>query len=163
MLVYGHGNVDPSNLINSRESFGLVRETGADGVELDVRLSADGALVVIHDHEYPDGRIVAATNAQDRPGHVLLLHEVLDLCDGLIVNIEIKNFPQDAAFDPSERIADKVVQLLDSRRAAGAVDQIEISCFGIACLDRVQELRPELCTAHLVLSRNIHLPLPNRR
>ena len=153
MLVYGHGTDDPKNLINSRESFGQVREAGADGVELDVRMTADGSLVVIHDHEFPDGRLVAATKGSERPDQVLLLEEALDLCRGLIVNVEIKNFPRDPAFDPTEEIAVKVVQLFESRGASGTPDQILVSCFGIACLDRVRELCPELPTAQLLLSR----------
>jgi glycerophosphoryl diester phosphodiesterase len=153
VVIYGHGTDDPNNLINSCESFGAVREAGADGVELDVRVGTGGALVVIHDHEYPDGRLVATTNGTDRPDQVLLLERALDLCGGLIVNIEIKNFPQDPAFDPTEAIADKVVQLLASRETIGKADRVLISCFGIACLDRVLELRPGIQTAHLVLSR----------
>jgi len=153
VLIYGHGTDDPNNLINSRDSFGRVRESGADGVELDVRMMADRSLVVIHDHVFPDGRPVATTNASDRPGRVLLLDEALDLCFGLIVNIEIKNFPQDPAFDPTEAIADETVQVLRERIESDKLDQVLISCFGIACLDRIRELQPDLPTAHLVLSR----------
>ncbi len=153
MLIYGHGTDDPNNLINSRDSFGLVRDAGADGVELDVRLGSDGSLFVIHDHEFPDGRPVNTVNGADRPGQVLLLDQALDLCDGLVVNIEIKNFPQDPAFDPTEAMADKVVQLPESRSESGKDDRVLVSCFGIACLDRVRDLFPEVPTAHLVLSR----------
>ncbi|RLE25595.1 MAG: hypothetical protein DRJ50_02615 [Actinobacteria bacterium] len=153
MLIYGHGTDDPNNLINSRDSFGRVRESGADGVELDVRMMADRSLVVIHDHLFPDGRPVATANGSDRPDHVLLLDDALDLCVGRIVNIEIKNFPQDPAFDPTEAIADETVQLLRARIESGKADQVLISCFGIACLDRIRELQPGLPTAHLVLSR----------
>lgn len=150
MLIYGHGTSEPGNRINSRESFVAVREVGVDGVELDVRLSRDGALLVIHDHCFEDGRAVSETMNLDRPEDIIDLAEALDLCTGLIVNIEIKNYPSDPSYDPSEQISDQVLQLLDSR---GNSDRVLISCFGIDSLDRIKTRRPDLETAHLVLSR----------
>src|ERR1700694_1070503 len=35
---------------NTLAAFALAREVGADGVEFDVQLSADGEVVIIHDH-----------------------------------------------------------------------------------------------------------------
>jgi len=141
---------EPDNRINSRESFIIVRELGVDGVELDVRLSPDGELLVIHDPAYEDGRAVSETPSKDRPANVIKLAQALDLCAGLIVNIEIKNYPSDPAFDASERIADRVAELLDFREGR---DRVLISCFGVDSLDRLRALQPTLETAHLVLSR----------
>jgi glycerophosphoryl diester phosphodiesterase len=59
--VYGHGSAEPANEINTLPSFARVRDTGADGVELDVRRTADDCMAVIHDHLSPDGRAVAET------------------------------------------------------------------------------------------------------
>jgi len=150
MLIYGHGTAEPGNQINSRESFVSVRELGFDGVELDVRLSRDGELLVIHDHFFEDGRTVAETSSRDRPEDIIDLTTALDLCAGLIVNIEIKNYPSDPAYDPSELISDRVLELLDSRTNS---DRVLISCFGVGSLDHIQSRRPDLDTAHLVLSR----------
>jgi glycerophosphoryl diester phosphodiesterase len=150
MLIYGHGTTEPENRINSRESFVAVRRLGVDGVELDVRLSQDGELLVIHDHYFEDGRAVAETSSPERPGDIIDLALALDLCKGLIVNIEIKNYPSDPAYDPSERISARVLDLLDSR---GNADRVLISCFGVGSLNYIRARRPELATAHLVLSR----------
>ena len=150
MLIYGHGGEEPENRINSRESFVAVRDLGVDGVELDVRLSRDGELLVIHDHTFEDGRAVAATASADRPEDIILLDEALDLCKGLIVNIEIKNYPSDPAFDPSEQISDRVMDRLAARENA---DRVLLSCFGVGSLNRIKEQRPDLETALLVLSR----------
>ncbi len=150
MLIFGHGTLDAGNLINSRESFAIVHASGADGVELDVRRCADDSLVVIHDPDFDDGRPVVEAPGMERPDDVLLLDEALELCAGLIVNIEIKNYPADVAFDPSERVVDLVAQLLDDRERK---DRVLVSCFGIASLDRTRVLRPDLDTAHLVFSR----------
>ncbi len=80
MKIYGHGSLEPGNLINSRASFVRLAGLGIDGVELDVRRSRDDRLVVIHDAAYTDGRAVDATASVARPADVLLLGEALDLC-----------------------------------------------------------------------------------
>jgi glycerophosphoryl diester phosphodiesterase len=49
VLVIGHRGAPNEELENSIASFTRARELGADGVELDVQLTADGRLVVMHD------------------------------------------------------------------------------------------------------------------
>lgn len=151
MKVFGHGTTTgPGHAINSRESFVELASLGVDGVELDVRLTVDGALVVIHDDHYSDGRLISKTPAEDRPPDVIRLADALELCRGLDVNIELKNHPREATFDPEEQIAERCVELLDKR---GGSDDVLISCFGLGCIDRVRELRPATPTAILLLSR----------
>jgi glycerophosphoryl diester phosphodiesterase len=150
VLVFGHGSDQPGNELNSAASFLVVRQSGADGVELDVRRTADDQLVAIHDHTLPDGTAVAAAHSSQLPTDVPALAEVLDLCAGMLVNIEIKNYPSDPAFDPSERVTDLVVDLLHQRRFT---DTVIVSSFGMACIDRVLKRAPALLTAALVLSR----------
>src|SRR3954451_11883396 len=111
VLVFGHGSDDPGNKLNSAASFVAVRQSGADGVELDVRRTADDQLVAIHDHRLPDGRDIAATDRSLLPADMPALEEVLDVCTGMIVNIEIKNYPSDPAFEPDERVTDLVVDV----------------------------------------------------
>ena len=48
-LVYAHRGASAYAPENTLEAFRLAMEMGADGFELDVHLSADGQLVVIHD------------------------------------------------------------------------------------------------------------------
>jgi glycerophosphoryl diester phosphodiesterase len=48
-LIIGHRGASAEAPENTLAAFGLAAEQGADGVELDVRLSADGDVVVIHD------------------------------------------------------------------------------------------------------------------
>src|SRR3954452_23690175 len=150
VLVYGHGSDEPGNKLNSAASFVAVRQSGADGVELDVRRTADDQLVAIHDHTLPDGTPVAAARISQLPPDLPTLAEVLDICAGMIVNIEIKNYPSDPAFDPSERVTDLVVDLLQER---GFTDSVVVSSFGMGCIDRVLVREPSLSTAALALSR----------
>ena len=48
-LIYGHRGASAYAPENTLEAFKLAMEMGADGVELDVHLSRDGELMVIHD------------------------------------------------------------------------------------------------------------------
>jgi glycerophosphoryl diester phosphodiesterase len=146
--IYGHGDDSPGNEMNSRASFHVAMGLPIDGVELDVRRTADDALVVHHDHVLADGRRIDATLRRHVPVDVPDLVDVLDICRGRTVNIEIKNFPSDPGFDPTERITDRVLDLLAERD-----DEVIISSFGMAALDRVRAVRPDLATAVLLFYR----------
>jgi glycerophosphoryl diester phosphodiesterase len=150
MLVLGHGDDRPGNEMNTLASFDVVRGSGADGIECDVRRTADDVVVVIHDYELPDGRLISATHWCDLPPEIPRLDEALDRCHGLLVNIEIKNFLRDAAFDPTERITELVLDLLAKRNDR---DKTIISCFGFGSLDLVRAQAPHIPTAVLCLSR----------
>jgi glycerophosphoryl diester phosphodiesterase len=149
MLVLGHGDDRPGNELNSIASFDVVRGSGAHGVECDVRRTTDDVVVVVHD-ELPDGRLVSATPWCDLPPEIPRLDEALDRCHGLMVNIEIKNFLRDPAFDPTERIAELILVLLAQRDDR---DRTIISCFGFGSLDLVRAQAPHIPTAVLCLSR----------
>ena len=150
MLVVGHGDDRPGNEINTLASFDVVRGSGADGIECDVRRTADDEVVVIHDDHLADGRLVSATQCSDLPPEVPRLDAALDRCHGLLVNIEIKNFLRDPEFDPTERVTELVLDLLARRNDR---DRTIISCFGFGSVDLVQAQAPHIPTAVLCLSR----------
>ena len=144
MRVFGHGPVDGVGAsINTLASVDECRAAGVDGIECDVRLTADGEVVVIHD------AIGEASRHQLAPS-VPTLVEFLDACAGLTVNIEIKNFPKDPDFDPAQRVTNAVIALLQQRDWA---DDVIVSCFDVAALDVVRTARPAARTALLYLSR----------
>src|SRR5439155_979681 len=96
---------------NTLEAFARAIELGADGVELDVHRTADGALVVHHDAAAPGfGSIAEAPLGAVRAAlpHVPTLDEALDTCVGSLVNIEVK--------DAHHSSADLLVALLTRRR-----------------------------------------------
>jgi len=132
---------------------------GADGIELDVRLTRDGALVVCHDEtlerlagvpfriadltreevqRFDVGRRVDQRFAGER---IPALEEVLDGTAGrLLVNIEIK-------IDAAEaRVEERIAALLRER---GLLDRVVISSFLPAPLERSKRVEPELATALL--------------
>lgn len=123
---------------NTVAAFALARSLGADGVELDVRRSADGRLVVHHD-PLPAGPV---------PDHVPTLVEALDTCGGLLVNVEIKNAEGEPDFDPDRRLALDVVALLAQRPGR---DRVLVSSFDLATIDAVRAADPSVPTAWLVV------------
>jgi glycerophosphoryl diester phosphodiesterase len=146
-LVMAHRGASKAEPENTVAAFLRARAEGADLVELDVRLTVDGALAVVHDPLLGDGRVVAETDSFDLPDHVPLLDAALEACAGLVVNVEIKGSPREPGFDPTRRAADVLVDLLASR---AGLDQVIVSSFDLETIDRVRGLAPEVETAFLV-------------
>lgn len=114
-------------------------EQGADAVELDVRMSSEGDLVVHHDPVFPDGRTVWATPRDERPAGCVELGVALDACAPLLVNVEIKNSPGDLGGPEVPHdltVVDRVMTLLRDRRARGTEGRIVISSFDEPTLER---------------------------
>ena len=116
-LVLAHRGARRQAPENTIPAFARAMELGADGVELDVHRTLDGALVVRHDADGPPGVWAELTLDAIRAAEpeVPVLAEVLDVCAGKLVNIEIKNSPRDLDWDPTARVADLVVECLASR------------------------------------------------
>jgi glycerophosphoryl diester phosphodiesterase len=136
---------------NTVEAFVAAAALGADGVELDVHRTADGALVVHHDADARRVGVLAERSLVEiraaRP-EIPVLEEALDSCDGMLVNIEVKNLPGDADYDPAESTATAVVALLAER---GRRDDVLVSSFNLASVDRVRVLDESIPTALLTL------------
>lgn len=131
---------------NTVAAFAGARALGADGVELDARRTADGHTIVHHDAALPDGRVIVELAAAALPSSVPSLAEALDACEGMAVNIEIKNWPDDPDFDGTQRVANAVVALAD---ASERKPELLISCFHLPTIDHVRATDPELATAFL--------------
>jgi glycerophosphoryl diester phosphodiesterase len=150
MLVIAHRGASAAFPENTLAAFAGAVAQGADGVELDVRRTADQRLAVAHDDALADGRVLVETAYADLPDDITELATALDVCAPLgVVNIEIKNWPDDKDFDPQAQLAASVVALLDER---GELDDGRnlISCFHLPTVDRVHELAPGLATAWLL-------------
>jgi glycerophosphoryl diester phosphodiesterase len=150
MLVIAHRGASAQFAENTLDAFFGAVEQGADGVELDVRRTADGHLAIHHDDALADGTVIVDTAFADLPAPMIDLGQALDACAPLsVVNIEIKNWPEDKDFDPTERLAAGVVDLL---RARGGLDggRNLISSFHLPTIDRVHELAPDLATGWLL-------------
>lgn len=146
-LVIAHRGASLAERENTLAAFRRAGVLGADGVELDVRRTADDQLVVHHDAVLADGRVIRETAADDLPTELPELRAALEACDGMFVNIEIKNEPTEPDFDPSEWVARRVAVDLQQR---GAASRWLVSCFRIETVDTFHRLLPSIRTAWLV-------------
>jgi glycerophosphoryl diester phosphodiesterase len=165
-LVVAHRGASAEQPENTLEAFEAAIEGEADVVELDVRLSADGVPVVMHDadvsrstdgqgfvHEMTLSEIKSLDAAPGRAARaeVPTLGEVLALASGRVgVDLEIKNIPGDPGFDsPREATLEATVAELGATAFSG---QIMISSFNWLTIERSRELAPELPTGVLTIA-----------
>jgi glycerophosphoryl diester phosphodiesterase len=138
--VWAHRGAAQLEVANTVAAFAEARRLGADGVELDVHLSADGALVVHHDPAIDGVGEIAATGVSQLPDWVPLLADVLDACEGMVVNVELK--------------ADHPVGLAAAAAAAldelGWTERVVVSSFDPTLLDDVAATDPRLARGQLV-------------
>jgi glycerophosphoryl diester phosphodiesterase len=146
--VLAHRGASRAAPENTLEAFHLARALGSDAVELDVRRTADGVLVVHHDPCLADGRPIVAKSAAELPPHVPTLHAALDACAGMWVNIEIKNDVDEPDFDATDSIADQTMAALAIR---GDDARWLISSFRLETIDRCKALHQGVRTAWLVV------------
>jgi glycerophosphoryl diester phosphodiesterase len=145
MLVLGHRGASVAAPENTPEAFELADAMGADGIELDVRRTSDGRLLVAHDPLDESGAGFDAF-ADTLP----TLGEALDACgDRMLVNVEIKNWPDDAGFDPTMTMVGPLIDEL-RRRGPAARDRWLISSFSWETLEACRVAAPDIATAWLV-------------
>jgi glycerophosphoryl diester phosphodiesterase len=150
VLIIGHRGASAAFPENTLAAFAGAATQGADGVELDLRRTADGGVVVRHDPTLPDGRLVVDLRTDELPDWVPSLDDVLAACaDFRLLNLEVKNGPDDPDFDPSEAIAEQVVAAL--ARLPDLREGVLVSSFHLPTIDRVRELDPGLATGWLTL------------
>jgi glycerophosphoryl diester phosphodiesterase len=99
--VIAHRGASGYEYENSRAAFRRALMLDADGVELDVHATSDGAIIVHHDPDIPGvGPIAGLTRDQARQlrlrnGELLpLLSEILDLVGDKDVWVEVKSLPE---------------------------------------------------------------------
>jgi glycerophosphoryl diester phosphodiesterase len=157
----GHGQ--PITLLAHRGGIGPWRENtlealagalrlGADGVELDVRRTSDGRLVVHHDVEIAGLGAIHDLPARQLPAWVPGLDDALETCAGATVNVEIKNAPVEPGFDPDETVAAAVVATLaaSGRDRGRSPDHVIVSSFWPATLAAVRASGSAVATGLLV-------------
>jgi glycerophosphoryl diester phosphodiesterase len=138
--VIAHRGASGYEYENSRAAFRRAIMLDADGVELDVHATRDGAIVVHHDPDIPGlGRIaqLSLTEARQvriRNGEQLpLLSEILYLMGNRDVWVEVKSLP--ATFDQ---------QLLEALDQGPAPGRYAIHSFDHRIVYRLGQARPEL-------------------
>ena len=153
-IVLAHRGASRAAPENTIEAFTLARDLGADGVELDVRHTADHALVIHHDPEISGfGLIAAATFAELRAAvpSVPTFAEALAACSGLLVNVEIKCLPWDPDADTPDHAH---VRAVVAALADSPLDII-VSSFDLSAIDACRALAPDLATAWLTADQAV--------
>ena len=141
---------------NTMPSFELAVDLGVDMVECDVHLSADGQVVVIHDHTLDRtttgaGLVRDRTAAELRALDVPALDELLAWCRGRVsIQIELKNGP---VF--YERLSEKVVDLV---RKHEMLDEVFLISFDHQALRRAREVEPSISGGILFAARLVDAP-----
>jgi glycerophosphoryl diester phosphodiesterase len=177
-VIYGHRGARAHIRENTVAAFALAIEQGADGVELDVRRSGDGALIVHHDDRagpssppFIEQDLAAIRSTSP---WVPTLDEAWEAIDAdARFNIEVKNVPGEADFDPSRSVAGGVVRWAEGREG---VERVLVSSFDLETLAVVRELGPNLATGQLTAMgvhpltaiewakrdghASVHLPVP---
>jgi glycerophosphoryl diester phosphodiesterase len=161
-VVVAHRGASIANPENTLSSFLAALALGAPVVELDVRLSADGVPVVIHDpdvsrttdgagwvHELTLEELRRPNaGAPDRPERIPAFREVLDALSGRGgVAVEIKNIPGEPAYDDQrEGIVEAALPEVEASRFQGPVLIVSFNPRSIAASRRVA---PKLPTGFL--------------
>jgi glycerophosphoryl diester phosphodiesterase len=154
--VIAHRGASRVERANTVAAFERAVELGSDGIELDVRRTADGLLVVHHDAVLGDGRAIVETRQSELPFYLPTLAEALDACAGAWVNLEIKNDPGEPDFDPDDAVVHGVLAEL-KRRGPGTGPWL-VSSFRLETVDRCRALAPHVPTAWLVVEVGLDTP-----
>ncbi len=160
MLIFGHRGAKAYAPMNTLPSFELALQQGADGIELDVRLSFDGALVIMHDDRVDAttdgaGRVADLTLAQlqsldagawfgeaFRGTHIPTLDEVFETVGRRMrINVEIK--AETARGNGIE------VKVADTIRRHGLARSVIISSFNPLTLRRFRHEMPAVPIGYL--------------
>jgi glycerophosphoryl diester phosphodiesterase len=120
--ILAHRGLHAHERENTVAAFLAAKAQGIDGVELDVRRTVDGALVIHHDPRC-EGMAISDTRQRELPKYVPTLDDAMESCVGMLVNVEIKN-SQDRAetfYDETGEFARQVVQHLQQINWASRV------------------------------------------
>lgn len=161
--VIAHRGASKSAPENTLSAFQMAMDQGSDMIELDIRLSQDGQIVVFHDKTLKrttngEGRVDALTFAELQrldagswfgshhfeEERIPLLRDVLSLTAGkIMLNIEIK---KDAVLGNEDLIERKLLELLQEFEM---VKHTMVSSFATLPLLRMKHAEPDLSTALL--------------
>src|ERR1700687_3544713 len=111
-LVLAHRGACRRAPENTLDAFRVARDLGADGVELDVRRTRDGVLVLSHDPVIDGFGLLVEHPFERRRARVPsvpTLEEAFDALAGMLVNVEIKCFPIEPDADPERLVVRGVV------------------------------------------------------
>jgi len=153
-LVLGHRGASRREAENTLAAFTAARELGADGVELDVRRTADGVLVLHHDPARAGVGLLASqpfAGVRAAAPDIPTLAEALDACAGMLVNVEIKCLP----WEPDADTADHAVVRAVADELEHRTGELIVSSFDLGAVDACRAYAPALTTALLTSGQSV--------
>lgn len=147
--VVAHRGASAHARENTVDAFRLAKVQHADGIETDVRRTADGRLVIHHDPDVEGvGALIDLTLDQIRTAApwIPTIDEMLEACEGMWINAEIKNSPAEPDYDADDWVAAEVVRWVERHRLH---DRVIVSSFNPATIDTVHRLDPAIPTGQL--------------
>ncbi len=159
MKIWAHRGCSlryPENTLTSFEKAAELTDHGLAGIELDIQLTKDGEMVVIHDeridrttdgfgfvrdYTYSELQTFHIHTGTDKAEHIPAFREVTDLLKssmlkGLRLNIELKN-----SVYPYPGMEEKVHEFISE---SGLGDRIVYSSFSAKSLEKMRSLDPEV-------------------
>ena len=155
MKVIAHRGASAAERENTLDAFRAAVRLNADGVELDVRRTANEVLVVHHDAHLPDGRAIIELDDGELPDWVPTLAEVMEVCRDpavgreFIVNIEIKSAPNDPDYDAEHQVSAAVAGLVLGWGMGESGNEVIVSSFDMEALNRIRAIDPAIPTAYI--------------
>ena len=144
MQVIGHRGARWRALENTVEALRIAYEDGADGVEFDVQMSADGELVLFHDDDLAamtgspgrvadwPWRVLRQLTVTDRHGHHGVISHLQEALELLLQRGGVRNLELKVVGDAGPRLVERVVRAL----APHAVEGWVVSSFDRDALQR---------------------------
>lgn len=145
---------------NSTAALVAAVSLGADGVEVDLQVTKDGQVVLHHDATLNDEDVLAGCESPkgtpicELPStslaHLANLGSALDALASaaasagrqVVCNLEMKALPGEPGSELAPSLVARVAEALSHPPAAGTTLEVVVSCFEIAYLKRLLELRP---------------------
>lgn len=149
-LVLAHRGASADAQENTLAAFALAVSHDADGIELDVRATKDGVLVVHHDPTIRGvGAIVEHTfdHIRSAAAHVPTMDEMLAVTGDLILNIEIKNQAGEPDHDPEDAVAEQVVDWIRRHRL---YQRAIVTSFNWSTMSRIRTLDDRVVSGQLL-------------
>lgn len=142
ILKIGHRGAKGHNPENTLNSFQKALELQVDGVELDVHLSLDGELIVIHDETIDrttdgEGFVKQFTASELKKYGIPTLSEVFDLVNQkCFINIELKGIAT------AKPVNDLIHHYISNKK--WEINDFLISSFDWKMLEEIQVLNPKI-------------------
>jgi glycerophosphoryl diester phosphodiesterase len=157
VIIYAHRGASAHARANTVEAYRLAVAAGADGIELDARLTRDGVLILEHEERaephLPPFIELDFAGLREQAPWVPTLDEAWEVIGPkMVLNIELKNRPDEADYDPTHRLARTVAAWVNE---TGEAHRILLSSFNYASLDEAKRLAPGAIPSR---RRPMHVP-----